>query len=40
MRALGPVELAEFGGAFDATRGGLVNVDVRMAVVGGVLFAV
>jgi hypothetical protein len=40
VRALGPVELAELAGAFDATSGGLVNVNVRVAIIGRVLFAV
>jgi hypothetical protein len=40
MRALGPVELAEFGGAFDAASGCLFDVDVCVPVLGGVLFAV
>lgn len=40
VRALGPVELAEFGGAFDAARGSLFDVDVCVPVLGGVLLAV
>lgn len=40
VRALGPVELAEFGGAFDAARGGLFDVDVCVPILGGVLLAV
>jgi hypothetical protein len=40
VRALSPVELAEFGGTFNAARGGLLDVDVSVAVFGGVLFAV
>jgi len=40
VRAFGPVELAEFGGAFDAASSGLLDVDVCVPVLRGVLFAV
>jgi hypothetical protein len=40
VKALGPGEFAEFGRTFDATCGSLVDVDVCVAFVIGVLLAV